>query len=111
MIVICFLGSHHKSLYDNFYDVLKENKHEFITLNVNFAGLGFHSSHKGAGKLYASGGTVAPPITSVCLHAGWLMGNVKSCYLIYKVSGDQFFGWTVTGINSGTSDFSVSLLY
>ena len=94
-----------------FCDVLKENEAEFVKLNDNIEDLGSHSARKGSSTLCASGCTVAPPITSICLCAGWSMGTVKSRYLRHEVAGDQFCGCTVTGLNPCTTDFSASCCY
>ena len=94
-----------------FCDVLKYYKDDFIALNVKVSDLGYHITHKGAVKLRASGCKLVPPTISICLHAGWSKVNVKSCYLQYKVAGDQFCGRTVCGLNPMTSDFSVSWLF
>ena len=53
---------------------------------------------------------MGPPTTSICLHTELLVVKVKSCDIKYKVSGDQFCGWSVTGINPVTSDVSVYIL-
>ena len=68
--------------------VLKVNKDEFIILYVNVSGPGSHSSRKVAAILCTYGFTVSPPITSIFLHAGWSMVNVKSLYLRYELSSD-----------------------
>ena len=73
-----------ESQYNHFtiiFEMLKENKDEFISMNVNFSDLGSHSARKGAAIFGLCGCIVAPPITSICLCIGWLIGNVKSCYL------------------------------
>ena len=39
------------------------------------------------------------------------MGNVKSRYLRYAVSGDQFCGWEVSDLNPLTYNFDSSCSY
>ena len=46
-----------------FCEVLKDNKDEYITFNVNVSYLGYHSTTKGDAKMCAHGCTVTPPIT------------------------------------------------
>ena len=48
----------------------------FLTLNKK-------SPQKGAAILCVSGCTVAPPTNYICIHKGYLLGNVKSLYLLY----------------------------
>ena len=45
--------------------------------NLNIDGIGSHSEHKGSSTLFAYFRTVAPHITSICLHSGWLMEYLK----------------------------------
>ena len=54
-----------KSFYDKFFEVLKDNKDEFILFNVNIFGLGYKDPHKFADVLFTSGCTVALIITSI----------------------------------------------
>ena len=84
------------------------NKDIFIELNVNISDLNFHFSYKGAVTFCVSGCTVAPPITYNFLCTGCSVGNVKSCYLRYEVSGDQVCGQAVTVLDPVTSDLYVS---
>ena len=39
--------------------------------------LGTHSTRKGVATSVSAGCTMSPPIVSVCIHAGWVMGGVK----------------------------------
>ena len=50
-------------------------------MNVDMSDLVSPRYLKGAATLYASGCTVALPITSIFIHAGWSMENMKSRYL------------------------------
>lgn len=94
-----------------FRNVLNHHREEFVEIGVNVDVLGSHSARKGAATLCSSGCTVAPPITSICLRAGWSMGNVKMRYLRHEVAGDQFCGRAVTGLNPIKSEFAVSCAY
>ena len=73
--------------------------------------LGYYSAHKGTDTLCEYGFTMSPPITYICLCAGWLMGNVRSRYLRYEVAGDQFRGQEMSALNPMTSDFSFYCYY
>ena len=46
-------------------DVFKDNRDEFITLNVNVSDLGSHSSPKYASTLWISGYTMENPMTGI----------------------------------------------
>ena len=71
--------------------VLKYHSDESILLNVNMSEHGSHSTQKVAFILCASGFTVTPPITSICLCAVFLMENMKIRYLSHEVAGDKFW--------------------
>ena len=85
-----------------FHRVIKENIDEFKLLGVDEHTLGSHSCRKGAITIVSTGCTVSPPMASICLRAGWSMGNVKDRYINYEKAGDQFCGRSVTGISSMT---------
>eukprot|EP00957_Ditylum_brightwellii_P146996 11191420-Ditylum_brightwellii.AAC.1 len=94
-----------------FCQVLKDHQTELTGLNMNIDELGSHTVCKGSATLCASGCTAVPPITSICLCAGWSMGNAKSHHIQYEVAGDQFCGRAVTGLNHIISDFGISCCY
>ena len=94
-----------------FHRVIKENIDEFKLLGVDEHTLGSHSCRKGAITIVSTGCTVSPPMASICLRAGWSMGNVKDRYIHYEKAGDQFCGRSVTGISSMTKQFAVSPVY
>ena len=94
-----------------FHRVIKENIDEFRLLGVDEHTLGSHSCRKGAITIVSTGCTVSPPMASICLRAGWSMGNVKDRYIHYEKAGDQFCGRSLTGISSMTKEFAVSPVY
>ena len=59
----------------------------------------------------ASSCMLIPPTTYNLINVVWLIVNVEIIYLHNEVSGDQFYGQTVTGINPVTSEFSISCCY
>ena len=65
--------------------------------------LGAHSIRKGATTYVTSGLTAAPSYAAVAIRAGWTLGSVVSVYMKYDAAGDQYVGWTVAGLNSGSS--------
>ena len=56
----------------------------------------------------SSGCTVSPPMTSICLRAGWTKGGVKDKYLHFEKAGDQFVGRCVSGLDVLSAEFAVS---
>lgn len=94
-----------------FTKVLKENADEFKALGYLPSDLGSHSTRKGSATLVATGCTIAPPFSAICLRAGWSMGSVKERYIHYEKAGDQFVGRTVCGLSCLSSDFAVSPCY
>ena len=73
--------------------------------------LGSHSKRKGSATLVATGSTMSPPFSAICLRAGWSMGSVKERYIHYEKAGDQFVGRTVCDLYCLTSDFAISPYY
>ena len=80
-------------------------------MTVDLYNLGSPSTRKGAATLCAYGCTAETPITSICLHAGWLIGNLKIHFLRYEVAGDQFNGCIVSDLNPVTSEFDFYCCY
>ena len=68
-------------------------------LGVKPGGLGTHSVRKGVATMVAAGCTVSPPIVSLCLRVGWIMGGVKDKYLFYEAAGDHYVGRCATTLN------------
>ena len=61
---------------------------------------GSHSSRKGVATWVAAGRTVSPPIVSLCLRAGWLLGGVKDKFLFRENAGDQHVGRCASRLTS-----------
>ena len=70
--------------------------------------LGTHSTRKGVATSVSAGCTMSPPIVSVCIRAGWVMGGVKDIYLKYEAAGDQFVGRCASCLDLLSSNFAVS---
>ena len=85
-----------------FHKVTKDNFERFQETGVEKLMLGAHSVRKGAITIVATGCTVSPPIASIFLRDGWIMGPIKDRYTHYEKAGDQFLGWSVTGISSSS---------
>ena len=49
--------------------------------------------------MVATGCTMYPPIVSICIRAGWVMGGVKDKYLKRKYDGDQYVGRCASRLN------------
>jgi hypothetical protein len=94
--LICHSIKDHSAYLSNFGDV--EN-------------IGCHSVRKGAATYCASGSTVAPPIVSICLRAGWAISGSKERYLKYENAGDQFVSRMVCGLNANSYEFAISPPY
>jgi hypothetical protein len=107
-----FPGNHQ---YDRFMKIFKrvihENINDFRELGIEEGDLGSHSCRKGAITHVSSGCTVSPPMSSICLRAGWSMGPIKDRYIHFEKAGDQFVGRCATTISSMTKEFAVSPCY
>ena len=77
-------------------------------LGVEPSDLGTHSTRKGVATSVSAGCTMSPPIVSVCIRAGWVMGGVKDIYLKYEAAGDQFVGRCAACLDLLSSNFAVS---
>ena len=58
-----------------FFILVKDNVYELKTMGVGEGYLGTHSCSNGVSTMVAAGCTVYPPIVSVCIYTGWLMGG------------------------------------
>jgi hypothetical protein len=103
------------SQYDRFSSFLGEllKKHEpmFVAMGVSIKDIATHSIRKGAASFCTSGCTISPSFVSVCLRAGWSMGNVKDRYFHFASAGDQFVGRCVSGLPLSLLDFAISPPY
>ena len=50
---------------------------KFIALGVTSSDFGTHSIQKGAATYVATGCTVSPSMSSICLRTNWTLGGVK----------------------------------
>ena len=94
-----------------FMATLKELEEELKMFGVNVGNLGTHSCRKGVASMVAAGCTVSPPIVSLCIRAGWVMGGVKDRYLKYESAGDQYVGRCASGLDQLSKNFAVSPPY
>ena len=94
-----------------FSRVLRVHADGFRELGYDPKYLGSHSTWKGSATLVATGFTMSPPFSAICLRASWSMGSVKERYIHYEKGGDQFVGLTVCGLCCLTSDFAISSYY
>jgi hypothetical protein len=69
--------------------------------------IGTHLIRKGVCTFAMSGSTGGPSIVSVCLRAGWTLGNVLDRYLRYEAAGDCFVGRVVAGLPLDSKNFSI----
>ena len=67
-----------------FLQMISNHKTELQLLGVEDGDLGTNLCHKGAATMVAARFTVSPPIVSICVRAGWVMGRVKDRYLKRK---------------------------
>ena len=94
-----------------FLQMISDNKSELQQLGVEEGDLGTHSCRKGVATMVAAGCTVSPPIVSICVRAGWVMGGVKDRYLKRESAGDQYVGRCAAGLDQLSKRFSVSPPY
>ena len=73
--------------------------------------LGSHSCCKGVATMVAARSTVSPPIVSLCIRAGWILGGVKDKYLFRESAGDQYVGRCASCLDMLSKDFAVSPAY
>ena len=80
-------------------------------IGVNIFDLGTHYYRKGVATMVAAGCTVSPPIVSICVRAGWVMGGVKDKYLKRESAGDQHVVRCASCLPILSMDFPVSPPY
>ena len=90
--------------------VINEHSEDVHALGFNPSEIGTHSIRKGAIS-YLSSLPGGPPIASVCILAGWTMGNVKDINLRYVSSGDQFVGRCLSLLPLLQAEFGSSQAY
>ena len=94
-----------------FLQAISDNMSDLQQLGVEEGDLGTHSCRKGVATMVAAGCTVSPPIVSICVRAGWVMGGVKDRYLKRESAGDQYVGRCAAGLDQLSKRFSVSPPY
>ena len=94
-----------------FLAVISDNKEELQLLGVEEGDLGTHSCRKGVATMVAAGCTVSPPIVSICIRAGWVMGGVKDRYLKRDSVGKQYIGCCVAGMDQLNKSVTISPPY
>lgn len=103
------------SQYDRYTGIfggfVKKHAIRLRQLGVKPGDLGTHSVRKGVATMVAAGCTVSPPIVSLCLRVGWIMGGVKDKYLFYEAAGDHYVGRCATTLNRLKKEFAVSPPY
>ena len=72
---------------DNFNKLKEEMKDDLEALGFSPRDLGTHSARKGVATMVATGCTVSPPIVSLCIQAGWVIGVVKDKYFLGECWG------------------------
>ena len=80
-------------------------------MGVKICDLGTHSYCKGVATMVAAGCTVSPPIVSIFVRAGWVMGGVKDKYLKRESAGYHHVGRWASWLPILSMDFSVSPPY
>ena len=107
-----FQGTSQYNRYSKlFLGVISDNKEELQMLGIEEGGLGTHSCRKGVATMVAAGCTVSPPIVSICIRAGWVMGGVKDRYLKRESAGDQYVGRCAAGMDQLSKSFTISPPY
>ena len=111
VILICFLKNLSLIVLWRFFVMRWNRSDDFLKLNVNVFYLVSYYACKVEDILCTSRFMVPPPIIFILLFEVWLMGNLKSRYLHYKVSVNQFCDQEAIGLNPVISDLSVSCFY
>ena len=52
-----------------------------------------------------------PPIITLCIQAGWILGGVKDKYLFREKAGDQYVGCCASCLDQQKKEFAVSPPY
>ena len=79
--------------------------HHGINVNAISKHLTGHGIRKGAANAVTSGCISGPSIISVCLRAGWSIGQVLSRYFRFEAAGDCFVGRCVSLLDPNTPTF------
>ena len=73
--------------------------------------LGYHSYRKGVDTMVDSGYIAPPPIITLCIWVGWVLGWVKDKYLFWDKSGDQYDGRCASFLDQLKNEFAFSQPY
>lgn len=104
-----FEGRQQYSRYCSIFNrMVKSCASELKLLGFEPGDLGTHSSRKGVATMIADGCTISPPIASLCIRAGWVMGGVKDKYIFRENGGDQYVGRCASCLDMLSKEFSVS---
>jgi len=105
------------SQYERFHSIFKdiissdEYRDEFVNLGITPEEFGTHSIRKGGATHCATGCTVGPPISSICLRASWSLPGVLNRYIKIADAGDEHVGKMVSGRDRMSVDFAESQPY
>ena len=80
-------------------------------MSVKICYLGTHYCRKGVATMVAAGCTVSPPIVSIYMRVGWVLGGVKDKYPKRDISGDQYVGRCASCLPILSMNFAVSPPY
>ena len=75
-----------------FLGFIRKHKVDLKYLGIEAGDLGTHLCRKGVTTMVGAGCTVYPPIVSLCVRSGWVIGGVKDKYLKHESAGDQYIG-------------------
>ena len=104
-----FEGRQQYSRYCSIFNrMVKSCASELKLLGFEPGDLGTHLSRKGVATMIAAGCTISPPIASLCIRAGWVMGGVKDKYIFRENGGDQYVGRCASCLDMLSKEFSVS---
>ena len=103
--------SQYQRYHKLFSKLVKSLEPELFDLGFFPGDLGAHSCRKGVATLIASGSTVCPPISSLCIRAGWVMGGMKDKYIFREKAGDQYVGRCASLLDQLSKEFAVSPPY
>ena len=88
------------------------NQEDAVTgIGVKICDLCTHSCRNGVATMVATGCTVSPPIVSICVRVGWVMGGVNDKHLERESEGYQHVGRCSSCLPVLSMDFAVSLPY
>ena len=90
---------HYNRYSSEFLKFVEEHKVELQKLGVQHGDLGTNSCRKGVVTMVSAGCLNSPPIISISIRCGWVMGGEKDKCLKYKAAGNQYVGRCASGLN------------